>query len=124
VVSKSSIPIIILITAIITIVITGYSIRSDLTVLTQNDRYIGYELHQSTKWLWDKDSTYTNLDITPNMNGKYLLPKGNFNIFNTVILNQPEPQQITFNEITIPADYKAEVSTDNDGTIHIKWEAK
>lgn len=85
--------ILILVSILITYMVGGFT-QSNLSVLTQKDRYIGYEPHQSFRFPWQSNSTYTSIDLIPLLNGvpgQYILPNGYFNIFNTILINEPNP---------------------------------
>jgi hypothetical protein len=85
--------ILILVIILITYTVGGFT-QSNLCVLTQKDRYIGYELHQSFRFPWQSNSTYTSIDLTPLLNGasgQYILPNGYFNISNTIFIGEPNP---------------------------------
>jgi len=58
--------------------------QSNLTILTQGDRFIGYELHQSLKFPWQPEATYKSIEFPTIKGGSILFPDGMYHIFNTI----------------------------------------
>jgi hypothetical protein len=67
----------------------GYFSQSNITILTQGERYIGYKFEKYFKFPWEQKLTYNSIDIV--YNGKTIFPPGNFIISNTIDFTDQNP---------------------------------